>query len=194
MTPSTDKDPERELQDKCIEIQASLGIDDKRWKELFGNEKGLYGFIASQATPKPVVPGEGELIEKLAAIEHERWADWQKWMHGKGEPYTTGADKIGLLFRQGYIDHLERQIATPYGELTEAEKQSDRDQVMRYWPLIQEYIASQVTAAQERAVLEARIEMLEHYFAIAPNEIPDRIAVLKSQLASLHKGKDKEST
>lgn len=22
-----------------------------------------------------------DLLDKLAAIEHERWADWQKWMH-----------------------------------------------------------------------------------------------------------------
>jgi len=33
----------------------------------------------SKDYPKPVE--DGELREQLAAIEHERWADWQKWCH-----------------------------------------------------------------------------------------------------------------
>lgn len=93
------------------------------------------------------------LREKLAAIEHERWADWQKWMHSKGEPYTTGADKIGLLFRQGYIDHLERQIVTPYSELSDQEKASDMEQVDRYWPLIEEYLAQETNKARLDEIL-----------------------------------------
>ena len=26
---------------------------------------------------------EKEFIEKGAALEHDRWAKWQKWMHGR---------------------------------------------------------------------------------------------------------------
>ncbi len=79
---------------------------------------------------------KAELREKLAAIEHERWADWQKWMHSQA--YHRQPDG-SLVFEGKYIRHLERQIKTPYLGLTNAEKESDREQVDRYWPLIEAY-------------------------------------------------------
>ena len=82
-----------------------------------------------------------ELFERLAAIEHERWSDWQRYVHARCakiiETGETGEEvlrevKIPLeLFHQ-----WERQINTPYSELSEEEKESDRDQVRRYWNLI----------------------------------------------------------
>ena len=74
---------------------------------------------------------KSELFEKLADIEHERWADWQKYMHSlcikQGE---------GLIIPADSVEQWERQIKTPYSELSEKEKDSDRKQVMRYWDLI----------------------------------------------------------
>ena len=76
-----------------------------------------------------------ELFEKLAAIEHERWADWQRYMHKQCRPIVrTGA----LIIPVELVEKWERQIATPYAELSETEKESDRDQVRRYWDLISE--------------------------------------------------------
>jgi len=74
-----------------------------------------------------------ELFEKLAAIEHERWADWQKYMHAQ----CVGHDAESVLLPRISYDHWERQIATAYDDLSEAEKESDRDQVRRYWPMIE---------------------------------------------------------
>ena len=45
------------------------------------------------------------------------------------------------------FDHWQRQINTPYAELTEKEKDSDREQVNKFWQLI--------------APLEERIKELE---------------------------------
>lgn len=73
-----------------------------------------------------------DLFEKLAAIEHERWAHWQKYMHGVCSTGVDGALVIPVQFVEGW----ERQINTPYAELSEAEKESDRDQVRRYWDLV----------------------------------------------------------
>lgn len=73
-----------------------------------------------------------ELYEQLAAIEHERWADWQRYMHSK---CTRNADG-SLIIPAGLVEHWERQIATSYAELSEQEKNSDREQVNRYWGLL----------------------------------------------------------
>lgn len=72
------------------------------------------------------------LREQLAAIEHERWADWQRHLHARCAVGTDGTRTIPA----DLVARWERQIATAYGDLTEPEKQSDRDQVDRYWPLI----------------------------------------------------------
>jgi hypothetical protein len=85
---------------------------------------------------------EAELIEKLAAIEHERWASWQGWLHSHAEPQFRGESKKALLLSASYVENLERRIATPYDQLSEAEKQSDRDQVMRYLHLVRDYYTS----------------------------------------------------
>jgi hypothetical protein len=74
------------------------------------------------------------LKEQLAAIEHERWAHWQAYLHSKGRRLPDGA----LLLPADLVTHWERQIATPYEELSEIEKDSDRDQVDRYLSVIKE--------------------------------------------------------
>ena len=75
-----------------------------------------------------------ELFEKLAAIEHERWADWQKYVHSKCRSNAFG----GLVIPSILVEQWERQIYTPYSMLSEKEKESDRDQVRRYWDLVQD--------------------------------------------------------
>lgn len=78
---------------------------------------------------------EGKLskaMEALADIEHQRWSHWQKYMHSKCERQADGS----LLIPQQLVERWERQIATDYVNLTEKEKQGDRDQVEKYIPTI----------------------------------------------------------
>lgn len=96
---------------------------------------------------------EEELKEKLASIEHDRWADWQKWCHKVLRENNSFPGKEDILER------WDRQIETPYVNLSEKEKQSDRDQVDRYWPLIKEYIAIHDH------------ELLDKLLAIGPKDI-----------------------
>jgi hypothetical protein len=81
---------------------------------------------------------ETALYEQLAAIEHQRWADWQHHVHN-----TAGIRRPdgSILLPAGTVARWERQISTDYAELSEQEKQSDRDQVDRYWHLIVRFIA-----------------------------------------------------
>ena len=68
------------------------------------------------------------LVEHLAAIEHERWAHWQRHVHDNGKRQPDGS----LVIPAELVRQWDRQIASSYAELTEAEKISDRDQVRRY--------------------------------------------------------------
>ncbi|MEY9242551.1 hypothetical protein [Bradyrhizobium elkanii] len=77
------------------------------------------------------------LMERLAAIEHERWSHWQRYMHGKAVKQPDGS----LLIPKELVDRWEQQIATDYAALSEKEKESDRDQVRKYLPLIVEVIS-----------------------------------------------------
>lgn len=81
------------------------------------------------------VNGDEELIEKLAAIEHKRWARWQQWVHKCLKPNPMG-EGFPYLLDPEWVERWERQIATNYKDLTDQEKESDRAQVMRYWPLL----------------------------------------------------------
>jgi len=68
------------------------------------------------------------MIDTLASIEHERWSHWQRYMHDKGKKQNDGS----LLLPEELVARWERQIATPFAELSDEEKNSDRDQVRRY--------------------------------------------------------------
>ena len=71
-------------------------------------------------------------MEELAAIEHERWAHWQRFMHDKGERLPDGS----LVLPADLVRRWERQMSTPYAGLGEMEKESDREQVRRYLPSV----------------------------------------------------------
>lgn len=85
-----------------------------------------------------VLMDKDELCEKLAAIEHERWAAWQNWVH---KVYLEGNFGEFML-------RWQKQINTPYAELSDKEKASDMEQVDRYWPLIEAFVAERERIAR----------------------------------------------
>ena len=78
------------------------------------------------------------LIEELAAIEHERWSHWQRYMHDKADKQPDGS----LLIPSELVARWENQINTPYADLSGEEKASDRDQVERYLPIIEKALGA----------------------------------------------------
>jgi hypothetical protein len=71
-------------------------------------------------------------IELLAAVEHERWSHWQRFVHEQCRLDRDGS----LVIPPELARKWERQFSTPYDSLTEEEKESDREQVRRYLPMI----------------------------------------------------------
>ena len=67
-----------------------------------------------------------DLIEKIADFMHMQWSHWQKYVHSKmTDLEKNGVDYMGIT----YDDYLrwERQMETPYSQLSEKEKDSDRE-------------------------------------------------------------------
>ncbi|HXM64146.1 MAG TPA: hypothetical protein VN950_25010 [Terriglobales bacterium] len=79
-----------------------------------------------------------DLLERLAAIEHERWSHWQQYLHSKCVPQPGGS----LLIPADLVARWQTQIDRKYNELSEEEKESDREQVRKYLPLIATTISS----------------------------------------------------
>jgi hypothetical protein len=68
-----------------------------------------------------------DVLEDMANVEHVRWSGWQKYLHSK----CTKNDDGSLTIPAGYVRNLERLIKTSYRELTEQEKESDRDEARK---------------------------------------------------------------
>ncbi len=65
--------------------------------------------------------------ERLAALAHEQWSGWMRYMLGKCTENPDGS----ITVPAGYVRALKRQMNTPYAELTEGERDSDREEADR---------------------------------------------------------------
>lgn len=104
-------------------------------------EKEMMAIVQSSPAPhtnyERVITNKDDLqiiVELLADVEHERWASWQAYLHSK--LYEIDDNRVSINHNLKILptelhDRWERQIKTPYSQLSEAEKQSDRDQVYK---------------------------------------------------------------
>ena len=64
-----------------------------------------------------------ELVELLAEYEHKRWTKWQSYLFSKSLKNDDGS----VTIPKELVDRWNRQILTDYNDLTESEKESDRN-------------------------------------------------------------------
>lgn len=64
------------------------------------------------------------LHEKLAETQHEIWASWMKYLFSVSIQNEDGS----CMIPADKVIRWKRQIKTPYSELSEQEKDSDREQ------------------------------------------------------------------
>ncbi|SRR6266550_48875 len=76
-----------------------------------------------------------ELIEKLAEKEHASWARWMAYLFSKCEDNPDGS----LTIPSAYVTSLQSQIDASYADLSEQEKQYDKDEVAHILPIIEKY-------------------------------------------------------
>lgn len=85
---------------------------------------------------------KAELVEALADKAHASWAHWMEYLFSK-----CLTDDLGeMIIPAHLVKHWQRQIDTPYADLSESEKQSDRDEVAKIMPIIEEHMEQSVTA------------------------------------------------
>lgn len=115
------------------------------------------------------------LRQQLAAIEHERWADWQEYVHSKGKARVIDGEALWCL-PMGLVHAWNKQIATPYAELSEREKASDMEQVDRYWPLIERWCQEIAREARLDVKTSVSLTILHRVKAKCINrESPERV-------------------
>lgn len=95
---------------------------------------------------------EERATELFAEREHIRWAKWQNYLHTflvwneNAQSYTLPQEKK---------EHWESQIRTPYSQLSEKEKDSDREQVKPYL----NYIRSSLISLLEENIVRLKAEI-----------------------------------
>jgi hypothetical protein len=72
--------------------------------------------------------------ENLAALEHERWSGWMQYLFEKSTENEDGS----VTIPKWAVERWKRQVKTPYAELSEDEKDSDRKEVDKTLRLIME--------------------------------------------------------
>lgn len=81
---------------------------------------------------------ELELFENLSFEQQEIWSSWMAYLFSRCKPVgTPSRDDYGYLIPMVWVRRWERQINASYKEMSEEEKESDRDQVRKFWPLIE---------------------------------------------------------
>jgi hypothetical protein len=86
----------------------------------------------------PGVLRAAQVMEQLAALEHERWSHWQRYLQSQCIPAGDGS----LIIPAALVSKWTKQMSTAYDDLTEAEKESDREQVRKYLPVIDSALGS----------------------------------------------------
>ena len=75
-----------------------------------------------------------KIIEKLADLEHKRWASWQEYLHSLCIKNEDGS----LTIPKERVEWWEYEIKTPYDELAEKIKEYDRIEARKTLKLLKE--------------------------------------------------------
>ena len=67
-----------------------------------------------------------EVLEVLADVQHDIWSHWMKYLFKQCERADNG-----WVIPSDKVTHWVRQMNMPYAELSEREKDSDRDQAKK---------------------------------------------------------------
>lgn len=91
------------------------------------------------------------LREALAEQEHTQWAHWTKYMLDTVQQELEACESPKEMYevlKQGSGARWRRQIDTPYAELSEKEKDSDREWAVKVLQIVVPYMTHKVMQAK----------------------------------------------
>lgn len=101
-------------------------------RQLFKELKQMY-----EETKKFI---EDPVVEVLSRLAHRQWVTWAEYMLNAIPPMNRP-----LNVEEGkYLTRWTRQIKTPYDELTEVEKESDRKWAREYFRIVQKSLGKRL--------------------------------------------------
>jgi len=89
-----------------------------------------------------------EFREKLAALCHDQWVHWMSYLFSKCanelDDYVFSRTPTGnKIILRSLVEHWQKQMQTPYAELSEKEKESDREQADKFLEVINEFLKTE---------------------------------------------------
>lgn len=112
-----------------------------------------------------------EVIEKGADLEHDRWSRWQKYLHSLCVKNEDGT----LTIPKERVERWERQIATPYSELSEQEKEYDRIEVRKYQDIFNHIHSLGITQGIEMVEKALPEERKVNYQSLSTGEVRNNV-------------------
>jgi hypothetical protein len=136
--------------------------------------------------PKPMSDeGRARAREQLAAYAHEAWSGWMRYLFS----LSTYPDSSGAKIPGELVERWLRQLNTPYIDLSEAEKDSDRAEADKMldivWAAARAEQAEARVAALEKA-LHAAIGIARHQARQGSVSVFNRVHPLTCGLNSQH--------
>ena len=124
--------PEKAEENDCVLVRPEL--DAWRWKD--GGWKKV-GPIAVFGPGESVL--EPDIREELAAYAHEAWSGWMKYLFNtqNGTIAPNGRWIIGMKQEERW----RRQMETPYADLPESEKESDRAEAYKMIEIMEKHLS-----------------------------------------------------
>ena len=77
-----------------------------------------------------------DLVDTIADFMHMQWSHWQKHVHSQMIKENVGEKWYYMTLSEEQHKYWERQMNTPYSELTEKEKDSDREWAIKLLELL----------------------------------------------------------
>ena len=107
-----------------------------------------------------------ELLEELADVQHKIWSHWMVYLFGRCRGNQDGT----LTIPADLVTRWKRQMATDYADLSEREKESDRNVARDVMDILGEPLhAVDFPLAELRTILNAMLEWsqppMEEYWA-----------------------------
>lgn len=83
-------------------------------------------------TPAGTPTAEEKLMEKLAERAHDSWSHWMQYLFSRSCKQADGS----VIIPAELVERWKRQMHTPYSQLSEQEKLSDREQAETIFQII----------------------------------------------------------